>query len=85
MTKSNRLPDPGKGRFWYGVHQPNSTTKPLVLELREKLSKDGPTAVSLSKLIAKEGTIADPDALHETAERILARASRVEEFTGILP
>lgn len=79
------LPDPGEGRFWAGVHRPNSVKEPLLLELREKTVPSAEhTTLSMSTLIAKAGTVADEDAIVETAKEILTRANRVKDFVGIL-
>lgn len=78
------LPDPGKNRFWHGVHSPSNTKQPLLLELREKIHENGPARVAMSKLISKAGTIADAKAVRETAEEILIRAGQVDKFVGIL-
>lgn len=79
------LPDPGENRFWHGVHRPSSVKEPLLLELREKQipSAEHPT-LSLSYVIAKAGTVADTQNVIKTAQEILARASHVKEFTGVL-
>ena len=84
MSTTHDLPDPGKNRFWHGVHSPSNTKQPLLLELREKIHENGPARVAMSKLISKAGTIADPKAVRETAEEILVRASAVDEYVGIL-
>ena len=78
------LPDPGKNRFWHGVHSPSNTKQPLLLELREKIHEHGQARTSMSKLISKAGTIADAKAVRETAEEILIRAGQVDKFVGIL-
>lgn len=79
------MPDPGYGRFWHGVHQPNNTKSPLTLELRQKIAPGNKAiVVTMSTLVAKQGTIADEEAVIRTANEILVRASRVEAFTGIL-
>ena len=78
------LPDPGKNRFWHGVHSPSNTKQPLLLELREKIHEHGSARTSMSKLISKAGTIADAKAVRETAEEILIRAGQVDKFVGIL-
>ena len=78
------LPDPGKNRFWHGVHSPSNTKQPLLLELREKIHENGPARVAMSNLISKAGTIADAKAVRETAEEILIRAGQVDKFVGIL-
>ena len=84
MSKTHDLPDPGKNRFWNGVHAPSNSKAPLTLELREKMHENGPARVSMSKLISKAGTIADAKAVRETAEEILIRAGQVDKFVGIL-
>ena len=84
MNADLKLPSAGKGRFWLIKHQPNSTTKPLRIELREKTIPSSTEIVpSLSRLISFEGSVADEDAVRETMTRILARASRVDEFVGV--
>lgn len=80
-------PDPGKDRFWHGVHNPNNVKTPLIIELREsslELNGDREPRAKFSVLIAKQPTIADPKAIREAMEDILTRAARVMEFTGIL-
>ena len=82
---STKLPDPGPRRYWLGVHNPSSIKTPMTLELRER-TNSGPTIVaSFSRLIAKAPTIADEEALQETAREILVRAGKVDEFVGIIP
>lgn len=79
------MPDPGAGRFWHGVHQPKSLKTPLMLELRQKIAPNSATTVvSMSTLIARQGTVADEDAVEMTAKEILTRAARVDEFVGII-
>ena len=78
------LPDPGQDRFWLGQHQPHSTKTPLMLELREKVIAGAPAREKFSRLISKQGTIADPASIIATAEEILVRAGKVDKFTGIL-
>jgi hypothetical protein len=78
------LPDPGRERFWHGVHNPSSVKTPLTLELRERTVANAKAAVTFSKLIAKQPTIADPKAVKEAADEILIRAERVDDFIGIL-
>lgn len=83
MKKIDGMPDAGPERFWVGHHQPSNTKLPLLLELREKTISSAKINVSFSRLITKQGTIADEKAIIATAEEMLARASRVDEFTGI--
>lgn len=83
MAHIEGLPDPGPNRFWYALHQPRNTKQPLLLQLREKLAAGSKPNVSLSTLITQQGTIADEKAIVETAEQMLIRAGRVDEFTGI--
>lgn len=83
MTLSD-LPNPGKHRFWHGVHYPNSVKTPLVLELREKTNGSAPTILSFSRLIAKQPTIADKKMILEAASEVLIRAAAVDDYTGIL-
>lgn len=77
------MPDPGPNRFFTGIHQPRNTKQPLLLQLREKFAAGSKPNVSLSTLITQQGTIADEKAIVETAEQMLIRAGRVDEFTGI--
>lgn len=83
MKKIAGMPDPGPERFWVGHHQPTNTKLPLLLELREKTISSAKINVSFSRLITKQGTVADEKAIIATAEEMLARASRVDEFTGV--
>ena len=77
------LPDPGPGRYWWGVHAPNSVKTPLTLELREQTNA-GPIVPSFSRLIAKQPTIADEKAIIEAANEILVRAQSVDRYVGVL-
>ena len=84
MAEIKNLPDPGENRFWVGIHQPRNTKQPLLLQLREKLAAGSKPNVSLSTLITQQGTIADEKAIVETAEQMLIRAGRVDQFVGVL-
>lgn len=86
MNPILNLPDPGPGRYWEGKHQPNKKATPLRLELRERTNKDRSERYipSWTRLIAFEDTVADPTAINEAGAKILDRASRVDEFVGIL-
>lgn len=81
-----KLPDPGVGRIWVGKHQPTKSKTPLRLELRERINPDSPNPVviGLTRVIAYADTIALPLAVRDTAFLILERASRVDEFVGVL-
>lgn len=81
---TEKLPSPGKGRFWHGVHNPKNAKFPMVLELREKTTENGAHLPKFSRLIAQQPVIADIKALREAAEEILVRASKVDEYTGLL-
>lgn len=84
-TPNTDLPDAGPGRFWHGVHNPSNVKNPMILELRQStLSGDRPPKVGFSRLIAKQPVIADAAAIAEAAADILIRASKVDEFVGIL-
>ena len=78
------LPSAGEGRFWSITHQPTKKATPLRIELRQSTipSSKGPL-LSLSKVIGYQDTVADDTAIHEAALRIMALASRVDEFVGI--
>ena len=79
------MPNPGVGRFWNAVHQPNSIKTPLLLELREQtIASTQPPKVGFSRLIGKAPTIADPKQIVEVASEILIRAEKVDEFVGII-
>lgn len=84
MTTIPDMPDAGEQRFWNAVHQPANTKQPLLLELREKTTNSPKIVVSFSRLITKQGTIADEKAIVETATEMLERAARVDEFAGII-
>lgn len=77
-------PEAGEGRFWHITHQPTKKATPLRVELREALSKAEKPVVSLSRLIGFDDTIADEEQVKETMLKIRARASRVDEFVGIV-
>ena len=76
--------NPGRNRFWHGVHAPNNVKFPLLIELREKTNSGSEILMSFSKVIAKAPTIADPKAIEEAMREILVRAERVDEFVGII-
>lgn len=79
-----KLPHPGPGRFWNIEHQPRKKTAPLRIELRERLSKDSESnLVSLSSLVGYGESIADTEAVHEEAEKVLIRAGQSDKFVGI--
>lgn len=79
------MPNPGANRFWWGIHNPSSVKTPMILELREStLSPDREIKHGFSRLIAKQPVIADAAAIAEAADQILTRASRVDEFVGII-
>lgn len=86
MIDKLSLPDPGRGRYWEGKHQPNKKTTPLRLELRERTNKGRSSRFveSWTKLIAYDDTIADAAAVVESANKILDRAAKVDQFVGIL-
>lgn len=85
MSTIKNLPDPGKGRFWHGVHAPNNVKFPMTLELREsRIADDRPAKVNFSRVIAKQPVIADEKAIIQAADDILVRAARVDEFVGII-
>lgn len=80
-----KLPDPGRNRYWAAKHQPNKKSTPLRLELRERTNRNSDRLVeSMTRLISYDDTIASDDAVIETAEKILERASRVDQFVGVL-
>jgi len=87
MSKVNEyaLPDPGPKRFWHGIHNPKNATKPLILELREQMTESGIHLPKFSRLIGQMPTFADPAAVKDAAQELMVRASRVDEFVGILP
>lgn len=79
------MPDPGRNRYWQGKHQPHKRRTPLRLELRERTNRSSDRIVpSLSRLIAYDDTTASIEAVVETAEKILDRATHVDEFVGVL-
>lgn len=80
------LPDPGPRRYWHGVHNARSVKTPLTLELRERTvgREDQPITNSFSRLIGQAHTIADGEAIVETAKEILIRAGDVDKFVGVL-
>lgn len=78
------LPDAGGRRYWEIKHQPNKKSTPLRLELRERTNQNSRRVLnSFSRLIAFDDTVAAEAAVIETAERILERAGKVDEFIGI--
>jgi len=87
MADDTTLPYPGEDRAWFGQHQPAKQKTPLRLELRERASKGStaPITRSRTRLIAYMDTIATPAAVFEAALTIMDRASRVDEFVGLLP
>jgi len=76
---------PGPGRLWSVVHQPSSQKTPVRLELREAAISEEtrPAPLSMTKLLGYANTVADAKALKTTAEEILARVGRVDEFVGV--
>lgn len=78
------MPNPGPERFWHAIHQPTNTKLPLLLELREKMTNNPKILVKFSRLITKQGTIADEKAIIATADEMLERAARVDEFVGVI-
>lgn len=87
MTASSlpERPDAGPRRFWHGVHNPASESKPLIIELREQTTSNGAHLPKFSRLIGKRSCIADEVAVVEAMRDILVVASHVDEYTGILP
>lgn len=82
---ARKMPDPGRNRYWVGVHQPHKRRTPLRLELRERTNRNTTRLVeSMSRLIAFDDTTADEVDLLDTAERIIERAGRVDEFVGVI-
>jgi hypothetical protein len=78
-------PPAGERRYWIGRHQPQKKATPLRIELRERTNQNSQRIVdSFSRLIAFEDVVAQPAAIIEGMEKIIERASRVDEFVGIL-
>lgn len=86
MIDGLNLPDPGEGRYWEGAHQPHKKNTPLRIELRERTNRHRSERYvkSWTKLIAYDDTIADVEAVRESANKILDRAAKVDQFVGIL-
>lgn len=78
------LPDPGEHRYWEIKHQPQKKTTPLRIELREHTKKDSVRFIpSWTRLVGFEDTVALPSEVRAAADKVLERASRVDEFVGI--
>lgn len=84
MKTIEGMPPAGENRFWFAEHQPKNTKLPLLLQLREKLTKGSRENVKLSTLVTQQGAIADEKAIIQVAEEMLMRAGRVDEFVGII-
>lgn len=79
------LPPAGARRYWFGKHQPHKKSTPLRLELRERTNTTSDRIIeTFSRLIGYEDVVAQPEALRLGAEKILERAARVDDFTGVL-
>lgn len=79
------MPPAGPRRYWTGKHQPQKKATPLRIELRERTNVNSQRIVdSFSRLIGYEDVIATPTSIIEGAEKIIERASRVDEFVGLL-
>lgn len=84
MTDTLTLPPVSDRRYWEIKHQPQKKATPLRIELREHLKADGKQHIpSWTRLIGFEDTIALPSSILESAQKILERASRVDEFVGM--
>lgn len=84
MTPVPGMPDAGERRYWFGKHQPNKKATPLRLELRERTNHTDRIVATFSRLIGFEDVAAQPAAIVEAGEKIIERAARVDEFTGVL-
>lgn len=83
-TEELGLPDPGEDRYWNITHQPLKKTAPLRLELREHTKKGGTRHIqSWTRLLGYEDTVALAGEIRAAADKVLERASRVDEFVGM--
>lgn len=77
-----KLPDPGEERFWRILHKPTNVKLPLKLELREYHVGNRQKNTAFSDLVGTDNTTADETAIRNTADLILNRVGRVDEFVG---
>jgi hypothetical protein len=74
------FPTTSPGRFWVISHNAKSETKPVRVELRQRLA--GSQVDSLSTLVGFASTIADPDEIVKAANLVNIRAGRIDELVG---
>jgi hypothetical protein len=70
-----------RNRFFYVKHRAHRT-EPVTVELRESLSS-GYAVLGMSTLLGFDHTIADADAIYETAKKIDARVSKIDQVIGL--
>jgi hypothetical protein len=70
-----------KRRFFYVKHRAHRT-EPVTVELRESQSR-GYAVLGMSTLLGFDHTIADAESIYETAKKIDARVSQIDEVIGL--
>lgn len=84
MKANLNLPEAGEGRFWNITHQPNKKATPVRIELRQSAVPSAKEPiVSLSRIIGYQDTVADEGEIRTAALKVIALASRVDEFIGV--
>jgi len=73
----------GEGNFFVVKHQANKKLTPVRVELRRSVAGVSEPRESLSTLIGFDDTTADEEAVYDAALKVKARASRVDELTGV--
>lgn len=73
----------GEGFFFVVKHQPTRRTTPIRVELRKPMPGIKAPRESLSSLLGFEDTVADEERIYEAALKVVSRAGRVDQLTGV--